>query len=319
MTRHLRTNTHHKVAKRINSYKAHGLRIDSEIGMPMFRVWERETGDTADLEILEARLTEEEKVEELSDYVFSVDGNTVTYGAPDVGFVKVVGGKKILVDTGARPVGRPVRLVVAGIGLATALHHRGYAVLHSSAVSVGGKAVLFTGHKQAGKSTMAAAFATRGYPIVADDIVSVSVEGACTVYPGTTTPKLWQDSMSALGEQSFSAERVHPDIDKFFVSGLEAGERERYNIGGVLSIRESENTYIEEVSFASSVRAIVEGSYISEEILSARGELESNFERCSKVAKSSLVCELGRPKDYSEIDEVVDTVQKHIDKYDASA
>ena len=53
------------------------------------------------------------------------------------------------------------------------LHQRGRMVLHASAVNINDGAVAFMGHNGAGKSTTTFSFMASGYPLVADDILSL--------------------------------------------------------------------------------------------------------------------------------------------------
>jgi hypothetical protein len=62
---------------------------------------------------------------------------------------------------------------VLGPVLAFVLRLRGRVCLHASAVEIDGRAVAFVGPVGHGKSTIAAAFANRGYPVLADDIVAL--------------------------------------------------------------------------------------------------------------------------------------------------
>ena len=65
-------------------------------------------------------------------------------------------------------------MFIAGTGLALAWRLRGELCLHASAVSIGGRAVVFAGASSAGKSTIAAALSLRGHDVIADDLVVVS-------------------------------------------------------------------------------------------------------------------------------------------------
>ena len=70
-------------------------------------------------------------------------------------------------------------------------------MLHASAVRVNGRAVLFCGSSGAGKSTLAAALAQRGYPLVTDDVCTLSIgeAGAPVVYPDGRQLKFWAQAI----------------------------------------------------------------------------------------------------------------------------
>ncbi|MDH3734019.1 MAG: hypothetical protein OEU54_10815 [Gemmatimonadota bacterium] len=89
--------------------------------------------------------------------------------------------------------------------------------LHASAVVLDDEAVLFTGPAGAGKSTLAASFATAGVPVLTDDIAALtSIEGGHEVEPGNSFIRLWPTSAgvtAGVGELP----RLAPDWDKRFV------------------------------------------------------------------------------------------------------
>jgi hypothetical protein len=79
------------------------------------------------------------------------------------------------------------------------LRLRGTVCLHASAVAVGDQAIALLGPAGAGKSTTAAAFAGLGYPVLTDDVVSLSEKnGALVVEPAYPRLRLWPTSVEAL-------------------------------------------------------------------------------------------------------------------------
>jgi hypothetical protein len=79
------------------------------------------------------------------------------------------------------------------------LRLRGVNSLHASAVAFAEQAVAMLGPPEAGKSTIAAAFAVRGCPVLSDDLVAVKDQGdAFLVQPGYPRLNLWPDSVRAL-------------------------------------------------------------------------------------------------------------------------
>jgi hypothetical protein len=80
--------------------------------------------------------------------------------------------------------------------LAFVLHLRGCVCFHASSVAIEGRAVLFAGNPGRGKSSTAAAFAHRGYPVLADDVSVLRPEpgSGLLALPGPPRVCLWPDS-----------------------------------------------------------------------------------------------------------------------------
>ncbi len=98
------------------------------------------------------------------------------------------------------------------------LRRRGVLALHASAVCIGGQAVALCGESQAGKSTIAAALALRGVPVLCEDITPlVEQDGKFHVEPGYPRVCLWPDAV----EKLFGARDALPQLtsswEKFFL------------------------------------------------------------------------------------------------------
>lgn len=93
-----------------------------------------------------------------------------------------------------------------------ALRLRGVTSLHASAIAVDDRALAFVGPAGAGKSTTAAAFARLDYPVLTDDIVTVSEgSGGFLVHPGYPWIRLWPDSVEKLFGSKEALPRISPD------------------------------------------------------------------------------------------------------------
>jgi hypothetical protein len=113
------------------------------------------------------------------------------------------------------------------------LRLRGVTCLHASAVVFDDWSVVFVGPEGAGKSTTAAAFAKRGYAVLSDDIVALSIAspdsplgqvsadadftprlGTFRVLPAYPHLCLWPDSLNILYGSEKQFPRLAPDWDK---------------------------------------------------------------------------------------------------------
>jgi hypothetical protein len=97
------------------------------------------------------------------------------------------------------------------------LRLRGVTSLHASAVVLDGRAAVFVGPSEAGKSSLAAAFAQRGAAVLGDDVVPVLERGDdFVVQPAYPRVRLWPDSARSLfaGEE---LPRITPHWEKRYL------------------------------------------------------------------------------------------------------
>jgi hypothetical protein len=95
------------------------------------------------------------------------------------------------------------------------LRLRGRVCLHASAVAFDGAVVAFLGPAGAGKSTTAAAFARRGFPVLCDDVVALA-EGPdhFNVSPAYPQLRLWPASVALLYGDADALPPLTPNWDK---------------------------------------------------------------------------------------------------------
>lgn len=126
-------------------------------------------------------------------------------------------GKKIWITWANLPLAE-VTAILIGCILGTALRLQGKICLHSSVIKVDNCAIAIIGAKGAGKSTTAAAFAKRGYPILADDIAVLADYGdSFLVQPGYPRLRLWKSAVNAVYGSEAELSRVFRQTDKHFV------------------------------------------------------------------------------------------------------
>jgi hypothetical protein len=95
---------------------------------------------------------------------------------------------------------------------------RGCISLHACAVAVDDRAIALVGPAGSGKSTSAAAFAERGYAILAEDVVTLQDRGAeFLVQPGYPSIRLWPSSVEALYGTAATLPRLTPTWDKCYL------------------------------------------------------------------------------------------------------
>lgn len=98
------------------------------------------------------------------------------------------------------------------------LRLRGIVCLHASAVAIGERAVALVGPPGAGKSTTAAAFARRGYPVLTDDVAALTdAAGRFLIQPGYPRVCLWPNAVEMLFDTADALPAITPGWDKRYL------------------------------------------------------------------------------------------------------
>lgn len=149
---------------------------------------------------------------QLGPFVWAAPG-MLWLQVPGVGRFLVTGGDRIVVEPDPAADADSVRVFLLGSALGAMLLQRGLIVLHGNAVVIGDACLVCVGRTGAGKSTLAAEFMRRGYPILADDVVPI--DAACRALPGLPRIKLCQDALERLDLGAEGLRRIRPGVAKF--------------------------------------------------------------------------------------------------------
>jgi len=196
------------------AYRVFGLTVRSEIPLP--ELLPAPEGAEADVVITLGRLPAIEG--EIPENFAATDAGGVLNVA-GAGRYLIRGGREILVEPDPAGSERHLRLYLLGSAFGAILHQRNLLPLHSNAMEIAGHAVAFLGASGAGKSTMAAWFHDRGYPVLADDVcvVTLGSDGAPLAHPGIPRLRLWRDALEASGRDVEDHEHAFDDADKYNV------------------------------------------------------------------------------------------------------
>ncbi len=144
-----------------------------------------------------------------------------------LGSFLVQDGGQVSLETLASTPGLAADLALGRQARAMALVQRGLGVLHASAVGVGDTAVAFLGAPGAGKSTAAAALCSRGYGLLADDLVAIDPTRLEIVEPLREPLRLHDDVLAALEIDAAPLRRVDGDKRELPADGPPAPARFR--------------------------------------------------------------------------------------------
>jgi len=209
-----------------------------------------------------------------------------------------------------------VATYLLGPVLGLLLRLRGVPCLHASAVAFGDCAVAFAGSEGAGKSTTAAALASRGYAVISDDIVALAErEGSFFVLPAYPYLSLWPESVKIVYGAEKKARSFSSNYEK---RQLLLGENrlrfqeEQTPLGALFLLGERVEDpaapFVEALPAGELLVALVANSYATN--LLDKNMRAREFESLGRVATSVPALRLRSHADGSRISRLCDLIDE---------
>lgn len=209
-------------------YRAYGLTISSEIACFAFLPHEAVDGQAAQVVVSLSEVPQTLDDPRAVGVLFQAAQGQFLLSIPGVARYLALEGKRILVEREPGSRDDEVSLFLHEPVFAALLQQRMLLTLHGSAIQTPKGGVAFVGHSARGKSTLAAALAQRGYPVLADEICAIDLagDGAPTLNPAGPYLYLWADMLEELGFGGLDLAPVRPGKQKYaYPLGSNFGEK----------------------------------------------------------------------------------------------
>jgi hypothetical protein len=243
---------------------------------------------------------------------FQAANSQLLLNVPNVAKYSIKNGNSIIIERHPETDDDSVRLFLLGAAMGALLHQRGFLVLHANAIVVDGGAVLFMGESGVGKSTTAAAFNQKGYPIAADDICAIDVNAEQPMlYPGFPQVKLWADACEKLSQDTAALRRIRPQLEKYALPLGEQFWSEPLPVKRlyILNTINSKEFKLEVLIRAEKFMALGEQTYRLP-FMQGMGLDGSHLRQCTKVAARVPVLRVTRPSGWFLLDELVELISQ---------
>jgi hypothetical protein len=191
---------------------------------------------------------------------------------------------------------------------------RGRLCLHASSALVGGRSIAFAGAAGAGKSTLAAALALTGSPVLSEDVTCLAGHGAgFDVQPGYPRIRLWQDAAALLGTAAEALPLLTPTWDKRYLP-LNAAFHERPERLATIYVLTGRRTMpqpaaVRELAGQEAFSTLLANTYASD--LVEREHHAREFAELGRLARAVPVHELALNADGGRLLEACDWIRRH--------
>ena len=248
-------------------------------------------------------------------YALTAEGTLLF--VPKVGRYLIREGREIVIDADPAASDRNVRLYLLGSALGAILHQRGMLPLHANAIEIDGRAVAFSGHSGAGKSTIAAWFHDMGFRILSDDVcvVGFDAQARAIAYPGIPRLRLWREALENSGRTWGDYQRSFDDTDKYDVPTHSAAPLEPLPLDSVYLLRKAPDgvdaAEVRRLTGVEAVDALVSNTYRGA-YLQTIGRTGEHLITCAKLAKAIPIFKAQRLWGFDRFNEQAKLLEEHI-------
>lgn len=240
---------------------------------------------------------------------------TALYTVPDTARYLIEGGRKVRITPSPSAAQENVRAFLLGTVFGILCHQRGAFPLHASAVIANDTAYAFVGPSGAGKSTTGAWLATRGFPLLSDDICTLTGidDNTPTVQSGAPRIKLWLDALDTLGIDPQGLQRDSNRTDKFHLIANQSAPVNRARLGAIYLLTNDETSPVHiqgPLKALDAIAAISDNTY-RVELLAPLGLSARHFQRCAALARNVPVFRLHRPRDLGALNSLAKALEAH--------
>ena len=237
--------------------------------------------------------------------------DSLFYEIENIARFKVTQGREIVIDRAAGSRDEDVRVFLLGSVLAGLLQQRGILTLHASAIQTSRGAVLFVGKSGSGKSTLLAAFAQRGYKMLADDVSGVIVDeqGKPVALPAFPRTRLWADAVAMLGQTTEGLSPVRASLQKYLLPVDDFCDQALplYRLY-VLNTHNRAEICLDSVAPTIGITLLAQYTYRSK-FLRGAGANKSHLQAVTSVLENSKVAQIKRPATPYLLAELVEGIE----------
>lgn len=235
-------------------------------------------------------------------------GNEIIISTSD-GTVYAVSRETVTIDLRRCRDERTVPVLLLGIVFGKLLQMRCEYLIHGSCLERNGTALILTGKPGAGKSTLSAEFASRGWRYLSDDITPVILSGdAALAVPSYPSVKMWDDTLDRYGRRDRAVllyeesgrKKYAVDISDCFCS-------EPVHLGSLIFLEPADKTEVKQISGRLESLSLLNRS-IYVRLKPERNELKFMFDFSGRLFGKIKLFTAGRTDDFSQTGRLCDMI-----------
>lgn len=293
-------------------YRVYGLNIKSDIKIDEFA--EIEKNDNIDINVkydeppeeLIHRFTGECSYFKAKDkFVFDIGG---------IGTYCIFNGNLITYKPYQNADSYYVKIFITCSCMGAVMIQRNKLAIHGGTVEMNNKAVIVTGDKGAGKSSLTIGLRKKGYKFISDDIAAIDFkDNQIVVNPGAPFQKLCEDAAINMGyniKDYFSF--MSDEQIKYVIPAEEDYKKSDTELGAIFEIEKGDvsEVIIQEITSSNKLGKIIDNLYRREFLEDLGGMKPELFKKCVMLSKGIKYYKITRPLNGFTVDRQIQLIEQ---------
>ena len=296
-------------------YKVYGLEVESEININEFVSIEDINAENK-VNIVYANMPLNIKEDIKNNKKSSFSKAECWFHINDVATYRVTGGDLIEFEPceNADPYLLRVFLMCSCLGFI--MIQRDIVAIHGGTIVIDNKAIILTGNRGAGKSTLTTALRLKGYPFISDDVAAIEIkDNIPMVKHGFPYQKLCSSAMDKLGYDKEKYFSFMSDTEiKYLVDAHNDFIYEDTRLFALceLSVGDVEDVQIEEIKGSEKLNKLISNRYRVEFVQVMGGISPIAFKTLLQIAKNIKFYKIIRPNGQFTVDKQIELLLERV-------
>ena len=296
-------------------YKVYGLEVESEININEFVSIEDINAENK-VNIVYANMPLNIKEDIKNNKKSSFSKAECWFHINDVATYRVTGGNLIEFEPceNADPYLLRVFLMCSCLGFI--MIQRDIVAIHGGTIVIDNKAIILTGNRGAGKSTLTTGLRLKGYPFISDDVAAIEIkDNIPMVKHGFPYQKLCSSAMDKLGYDKENYFSFMSDTEiKYLVNAHDDFIYEDTRLFALceLSVGDVEDVQIEEIKGSEKLNKLISNRYRVEFVQAMGGISPIAFKTLLQIAKNIKFYKIIRPNGQFTVDKQIELLLERV-------
>ena len=224
-------------------------------------------------------------------------------------------GNTIIVEPCENADRQVINIYIMCSSLGFIMIQRNMVAIHGATIVINNKAIILTGNRGAGKSTLSTALRLKGYKFISDDVAATYLDESIKVCHGFPYQKLCEDSMNKLGYDKNNSRSFNSDGQiKYLVAAKGEFVYEDTELEAIIKIEVGDvsKVTLEEIKGIEKVNLIINNVYRGEFLRYLNGATPIYLKKCLDIAKNIKAYKIIRPKNKFTVDEQIQLIEKEV-------